>query len=357
MVVMLRRVLRFALCPLAGDGARLQAGPLPKRMRSRPASAPRLRSSKPSGPLRSASRLWRVLRRAGLFSRLRLLSEFGTLRAVGTLPGSGTQPARGASSVYRTFPVGPTFPVHPTLPTRPTLLALRALPAPGMLPILRTLPVLGILSVLALLPAPPAHAANLATATSPSLCDTAVTSAEYTARLPPRLLGAIAVVESGRLDSATGQIRPWPWTINAEGIGQFFPTKAQAIAAVMALQARGVRSIDVGCLQVNLMFHPDAFATLDQAFDPASNARYAARFLTTLNATAHDWPRAIGAYHSQTPALGADYRVLVMERWQQPSLARTEIAHAAYQDFASPQTTYNAFVNPDQVYGAFATRR
>ena len=28
------------------------------------------------------------------------------------------------------------------------------------------------------------------------------------------------------------------------------------LPAVQALRARGVRSIDVGCLQVNLMFHP-----------------------------------------------------------------------------------------------------
>lgn len=227
----------------------------------------------------------------------------------------------------------------------------------GTLSGLRVMAGFGVAAGLALLSPAPAHAASAAVAAPPGLCDTAITSAEYTAHLPARLLGAIAAVESGRFDSASGQVRPWPWTINAEGIGQFFATKEQAITAVMALQARGVRSIDVGCLQVNLMFHPDAFANLDQAFDPTGNARYAARFLNTLYAATHDWPRAIGAYHSQTPALGADYRVLVMDRWQQPSLARTEIAHPAYQDFASPQTAYNAFVNPDQIYAAFGTRR
>ncbi|MDR3538704.1 MAG: transglycosylase SLT domain-containing protein [Acetobacteraceae bacterium] len=223
--------------------------------------------------------------------------------------------------------------------------------------LLRRLALLSMVWTLSLVPVGPAAAAGAILASPPSLCETAITTAEYTARLPARLLGAIAVVESGRVDSATGQIRPWPWTINAEGIGQFFATKAQAIAAVMALQARGVRSIDVGCMQVNLMFHPDAFANLDQAFEPTSNARYAARFLNALYADAHDWPRAIGAYHSQTPALGADYRVLVMDRWHQPYLARTELAHPAYQDFAAPQTAYNAFVSPDQIYAAFGSRR
>jgi hypothetical protein len=187
----------------------------------------------------------------------------------------------------------------------------------------------------------------------PSPCEAAVTSAEYAGRLPPRMLAAVAAVESGRVDAATGLIKPWPWTINAEGIGQFFATKAQAIAAVKALQAEGVRSIDVGCLQVNLMYHPGAFPNLETAFDPTSNARYAAHFLNALYADSHDWARAIGAYHSQTPSLGADYRSLVMARWERPLVAQTELAHPAYRDFAGGQGAYAAFANPDRVYGAF----
>ena len=93
-------------------------------------------------------------------------------------------------------------------------------------------------------------------------------------------------------------------------------SSAQAVAAVKALRARGVRSIDVGCLQVNLMYHPDAFATIEDAFDPRMNAAYATRFLNALYADGRDWAHAIAAYHSETPALGDAYRVLVMARWQ-----------------------------------------
>ena len=75
--------------------------------------------------------------------------------------------------------------------------------------------------------------------------------------VPPQLLAAIGRVESGRRDPVTGVWGAWPWTINAEGSGSYFDTKAEAIQAVQALQARGVRSIDVGCMQVNLMHHPD----------------------------------------------------------------------------------------------------
>ncbi len=92
------------------------------------------------------------------------------------------------------------------------------------------------------------------------LCRAAIAGAERQWHVPDRLMAAIGVVESGKRDAA-GTVSPWPWTINAEGVGHWFDSKAEAIAAVRTLQARGVRSIDVGCLQVNLMHHPDAFGS------------------------------------------------------------------------------------------------
>ena len=145
----------------------------------------------------------------------------------------------------------------------------------------------------------------------PRPCEAAILAAEREANLPPRLLAAIARVESGRRDPVTGQPEAWPWTINAEGRGSFYPDKAAAIAAVRALQAQGVRSIDIGCMQVNLRHHPDAFASLEEAFDPLANARYAARFLNALKATRDDWMAAAAAYHSQTPERAEPYRARV----------------------------------------------
>src|SRR5438105_3878431 len=83
-------------------------------------------------------------------------------------------------------------------------------------------------------------------------CRVAIEAAERTQALPSHLLAAIGQVESGRRDPATGQWTPWPWTIDVGGQGTFFATKAEAIAAVRALQAKGVQSIDVGCVQINL---------------------------------------------------------------------------------------------------------
>lgn len=147
------------------------------------------------------------------------------------------------------------------------------------------------------------------------LCDAAIAVAERDNALPPGLLTAIARVETGRFDSASSTIRPWPWTINVHGIGRMFETEDAAIEAVRGLQAEGVRSIDVGCLQVNLMQHPAAFASLDQAFDPAANVAYAARFLRELFAERLDWTQAAAAYHSRTPDLGMAYLRQVLAAW------------------------------------------
>ena len=115
-----------------------------------------------------------------------------------------------------------------------------------------------------------------------ALCTAAVQEAERHHHLPPGLLGTIARVESGRPIATRANIRAWPWTINADGDGLFFDSRAEAVAWAEQGLADGVRLMDVGCMQVNLQYHPAAFRSLDEAFDPAANAAYAARFLEQL---------------------------------------------------------------------------
>lgn len=148
--------------------------------------------------------------------------------------------------------------------------------------------------------------------------------------IPDRLLQSISMVESGRRTEGGG-VAAWPWTINAEGAGSYFNTKAEAIAAVTALRARGVRSIDVGCMQVNMMFHPDAFSSLDEAFDPGANARYAARFLTRLMAQTGSWTGAAAGYHSLTPGIGEAYARKVLAVWAKPAAPSSPAEEARVQ--------------------------
>lgn len=146
-------------------------------------------------------------------------------------------------------------------------------------------------------------------------CRQAIAAAAQAHAVPGPLLAAIGRVESGRRDPQTGAWLPWPWTVDADGQGSFYDTKAQAIAAVRALQAGGALSIDVGCMQISLLHHPNAFANLDQAFDPAANADYAAGFLRRLYAQTNDWAEAAAQYHSATPALAAEYKRKVLAAW------------------------------------------
>lgn len=143
-------------------------------------------------------------------------------------------------------------------------------------------------------------------------CRIAIAEAEQAHAVPSYLLAAIGQVESGRWDPVTRQLTPWPWTINVGGKGTFFSTEEDAIAAVRALQAQGVRSIDVGCVQINLAQHPAAFRSLEEAFDPEINTRYGASFLAQLFAVTKDWSRAAAVYHSTTPVLGTAYEAKVV---------------------------------------------
>src|SRR5271165_6672069 len=95
-------------------------------------------------------------------------------------------------------------------------------------------------------------------------CERAGVAAEQAAGLPSGLLLAIGRVESGRWDSTLARVTAWPWAINAAGKGQWFPAKEAATQTVRALLDGGTRSIDVGCFQINLMWHPTAFANLEQ---------------------------------------------------------------------------------------------
>jgi Transglycosylase SLT domain len=140
-------------------------------------------------------------------------------------------------------------------------------------------------------------------------------AAELAAALPANLLLSIGLVESGRADAMTGRVAPWPWTVNVDGAGRFFPDEGAAIAFARLAETSGARDVDVGCFQISLEHHPDAFATLADAFDPVRNAAYAAGFLRRLQSRTGSWDRAIADYHSDTPDLGLPYERRVLAVW------------------------------------------
>lgn len=167
-------------------------------------------------------------------------------------------------------------------------------------------------------------------------CVTPIAGQERLHGIPSQLLAAVSLAESGRWDKENAASFAWPWTVTAEGKGQFFASKAEAIAQVQALKARGIRNIDVGCMQINLMYHPNAFPDLETAFEPDSNVAYAAKYLRSLFDDSKSWITAVGNYHSATPEYHFRYRAKITELWgksrrQNAEERRLEVA-AAYQE-------------------------
>jgi hypothetical protein len=74
-------------------------------------------------------------------------------------------------------------------------------------------------------------------------------------------------------------------------------------------------------MQVNLMHHPDAFASLEEAFEPSRNVAYGARFLDALRQETRSWDRAVERYHTADPERGRAYREKVYQRWARAPIA------------------------------------
>lgn len=153
------------------------------------------------------------------------------------------------------------------------------------------------------------------------LCTRATEQVERAMRIPDGFLSAMSRVESGRMGS-DGVVAAWPWTVTAAGVGHYYQTREEAVAAVETFRQQGTYSLDVGCMQVNLQQHPNAFPSVEQAFDPVHNAQYAGEFLLQLHEKTGSWPRAAAAYHSQTPGIGTPYQWKVLEAWAVPQDGR-----------------------------------
>jgi hypothetical protein len=189
-------------------------------------------------------------------------------------------------------------------------------------------------------------------------CEAAGAAAEKASNLPAGLLTSIGRIETGRYDQLSGRVVAWPWSINVLGQGRYFDSKAAAIAGVLDLQMRGIQSIDVGCFQVNLMFHANAFASLEGAFDVVSNARAAAQFLNELHGRSGSWETAVAWYHSTTPALGQPYRDRVLADWKGgglriPPMPGFDLPDRTLRDVTSNRT---AMVGRDPFVVAIAAR-
>lgn len=149
------------------------------------------------------------------------------------------------------------------------------------------------------------------------LCDSQTHKVEREKGIPLYLLKSISLAETGRWDRQKRENVAWPWTVTALGVGNYFQNKFEALKYVRFLQANAITNIDVGCMQVNLHYHGDAFASLEDAMDPATNVTYAAKYLKGLYQSARSWTKATGFYHSKTPKHFQVYKLKVLKYWKQ----------------------------------------
>lgn len=152
-------------------------------------------------------------------------------------------------------------------------------------------------------------ASDVSARTDPTVvCDHVAQVAAERVGVPVTVLQAITRTETGR--NKNGAFGPWPWTVNMEGKGVWFETIEDARVYVFKNFKRGARSFDVGCFQINYKWHHKGFSSIDEMFDPTSNALYAARFLKQLYAEYGNWSDAAGAYHSRTPEHANRYKAV-----------------------------------------------
>ncbi len=141
-------------------------------------------------------------------------------------------------------------------------------------------------------------------------CEKSIRLAEKKYKLPPYLLHAIALTESGRGG------RPSPMAMNIGG-RTYIATSTADMKTTVSTNGGSTSSIDVGCLQINLKYHSKRFRNWDALLVPIYNAEYAALYLTELKRELGSWNAAVGAYHSRTPWRSADYACVVSRRWSQ----------------------------------------
>lgn len=159
------------------------------------------------------------------------------------------------------------------------------------------------------------------------VCMEATQKFESKYHIKQHLLTTISSVETGRWDALRQQSLAWPWTVNAQGKGKYFASKAEAIKEVKRLQKAGVKSIDVGCMQINLAYHPDAFKSVEEAFDPDKNVEYSAKFLKSLYENKDkDWIKAAMAYHSGIPHRAQRYKKKLVTAYEKVKLAQNNLS-------------------------------
>lgn len=125
-----------------------------------------------------------------------------------------------------------------------------------------------------------------------TICEREMRAAADEFDIPLGVLYAVGMTESG------GKKGLQPLAMNIAGKPFVASTLAEALARFEDERVRGVKLIDLGCMQVNHHYHGEHFASVAEMFDPHKNVQYAAHFLNELHARHDTWTMAVARYHA-----------------------------------------------------------
>jgi hypothetical protein len=135
-----------------------------------------------------------------------------------------------------------------------------------------------------------------------SICEAEMTRAAEAHDVPLGVLYAVGMTETGR----RGKLHPY--ALNIAGRSYFGTGVRDAVETFHEERRRGVRLIDLGCMQINHHYHGREFDTVEDMLDPVQNVEYAARFLKQLRAREGSWTLAVARYHAGSNNLVAQKR-------------------------------------------------
>ncbi|NKB61231.1 MAG: transglycosylase SLT domain-containing protein [Gammaproteobacteria bacterium] len=146
--------------------------------------------------------------------------------------------------------------------------------------------------------------------------------------IPPVLLYAVALTESGQSSLSDGRFRPWPWTLNINGEGHYFPSRQAAWQALQSSVDIANNSVDIGLMQISWRYHSTALGSAWQALAPYHNLTVAAAILRDCQKKNTSWNERVGCYHAPNDSARAiSYALRVKVHWEQLSDPSQEVVN------------------------------
>jgi hypothetical protein len=129
-------------------------------------------------------------------------------------------------------------------------------------------------------------------ATPKGLCEREISRAAAKYGIPEGILYSVGLTETGRKGSLQ------PYALNVEGLPLFPDSMDEAMRTFLLAKEMGGKLIDIGCMQINYLYHHENFQSLEEMFDPKLNVEYAAKFLARLHEKHETWTMAVARYHA-----------------------------------------------------------